>query len=373
MTPLLLFLLLLQAGSTARPQTVKPPAPTFFTSPYSLEEMKGKQAVMETTLGAVVLQLLPETAPNHVAHFMTLARDGAYTGTIFHRVVRNGIIQGGDPITKDPARVKEYGSGGMNRLRAESRTEKHTAGAVTAITFAGDEDSAGSQFMICIGDQPAFDGQYTVFARVVEGLEVVQAISAADADAEGLPRDRIAITNVTIRDTPPEPFVNESIGELASVRAILETTMGDIELQMLPDKAPVTVRRFLQMVAAGVYDGMGVHRVAADFVIQTGALYHRSQPLLASQQRFVGDLPPEFTDTPNEPGVVSMARGDDPGSGSTSFFICIGACSALTGQYTVFARVAGGMDVVNAMAAVPVTGETPVTPILVKTVRTEVR
>jgi cyclophilin family peptidyl-prolyl cis-trans isomerase len=369
-TALLLILLLFQAGSPAAPRTQKP---EFFTSPFALEDMKGKQAVMETTLGRVVLHLLPETAPNHVAHFMALARDGGYTGTIFHRVVRNGIIQGGDPITKDPARVKEYGSGGMNRLRAESRTEKHTAGAVTAITFAGNDDSAGSQFMICIGDQPAFDGQYTVFARVVEGLEVVQAISAVDADADGLPRERIAITNVTIRDTPPEPFVNETLEELASVRAILDTTMGEIELQMLPDKAPVTVRRFLQMVAGGVYDGMGVHRVAANFVIQTGALYHRAQPLLASQQRLVGNLPPEFTDTPNEPGTVSMARGDDPGSGSTSFFICIGSCSALTGQYTVFARVSGGMDVVNAMAAVPVNGEAPVTPILLKTVRTERR
>ena len=369
-TALLLILLLFQAGSPAGPRTQQP---AFFTSPFTLDDMKGKQAVMETTLGTVVLQLLPETAPNHVAHFMTLARDGGYTGTIFHRVVRNGIIQGGDPITKDPARVKEYGSGGMNRLRAESRIEKHTAGAVTAITFAGNDDSAGSQFMICIGDQPAFDGQYTVFARVVEGLEVVQAISAVDADADGLPRDRIAITNVTIRDTPPEPFVNETLGELASVRAILDTTMGEIELQMLPDKAPVTVRRFLQMVAGGVYDGIGVHRVAANFVIQTGALFHRAQPLLASQQRLVGNLPPEFTDTPNEPGIVSMARGDDPGSGSTSFFICIGACSALTGQYTVFARVTGGMDVVNAMAAVPVNGEAPVTPILLKAVRTEKR
>jgi cyclophilin family peptidyl-prolyl cis-trans isomerase len=372
-TTLLVLLLLSQGGPTARPQAAKPPQPTFFTSPYPLDEMRGKQAVMETTLGTVVLQLLPDAAPNHVAFFMTLAREGGYTGTTFHRVVRNGIVQGGDPITKDPARVKEYGSGGMNRLRAESRAEKHTSGAVTAITFPGNDDSAGSQFMICIGDQPAFDGQYTVFARVVEGLEVVQAISAVDADAEGLPRDRIAITNVTIRDTPPEPFVSETIGELASTAAILETTMGDIELQMLPDKAPVTVRRFLQMVAAGVYDGMGVHRVAANFVIQTGALYHRSQPLLASQQRLVTNLPPEFTDTLNEPGVVSMARGDDPGSGSTSFFICIGACSALTGKYTVFARVTGGMDVVKAMAAVPVNGETPVTPILVKRMRTERR
>jgi cyclophilin family peptidyl-prolyl cis-trans isomerase len=369
-TALLLLLLLVPAGSTADAPAQKT---TFFTSPFPLEEMTGKQAVVETTKGTVVMQLLPETAPNHVAHFITLAREGGYNGTIFHRVVRDGIIHGGDPITRDPARAKEYGSGGMNRLRAEGREVRHTAGAVTAVTFANEPDSAGSQFMICIGDQPAFDGQFTVFARVVEGLEVVRAISALEADADGLPRERIAINTVTIRDTPPEPFVTETAEDLASFRTILETTVGEIELQMLPDKAPVTVRRFLQMVAGGVYDGTGVHRVASNFVIQTGALLHRNQPLLASQQRLVGNLPPEFTDTPNEPGVVSMARGDDPGSGSTSFFICIGACSALTGQYTVFARVSAGMDVVNRIAGVPVSGETPVKPIVVTRARAEKR
>jgi cyclophilin family peptidyl-prolyl cis-trans isomerase len=87
----------------------------------------------------------------------------------------------------------------------------------------------------------------------------------------------------------------------------------------------------------------------------------------------VTNLPPEFTETPNEPGVVSMARGEDPGSGSTSFFICIGACSALTGQYTVFARVSAGMDIVDAISKVPVDGEMPMTPIVLTRVRAERR
>ncbi len=369
LTTVMLLLLLVQTASPGRPDS---PA-DFFTSPFPLAEMEGKQAVIETTMGPIVLQLLPETAPNHVAFFITQARNGAYEGTLFHRVVPDAIILGGDPVTRDAGRVEAFGSGGLHRLRAESRETKHTAGSVSAVTLAGDPDSAGSQFVICVGPQPSFDGEYTVFAQVVEGLEVVQAISTVEANADGLPRDRIEIKGVTIRDTPPEPFVNETVDELASFRTILETTMGEIELEMLPAKAPVTVRRFLQMVAGGVYDGMGVHRVAANFVIQTGALFYRNQPLLASQQRLVGDLPPEFTDTPNEPGIVSMARGDDPGSGSTSFFICIGACSALTGQYTVFARVSRGMDVVEAMATVPVNGETPITPITVVRVRTEKR
>lgn len=358
-----LTLLLAQARPAA------PPPAEFFTSPFTIDQMRGKQAVVETTMGTIVMQLLPESAPNHVAHFMTLAAEGAYEGTIFHRVIRNGMIQGGDPISRDPARVEEYGSGGGRRLRAESRDERHTAGAVSAVLVPGDPDSGGMQFFICATDQPGIDGQYTVFARVVEGLEVVQAISAVNANAEGLPDERVAITRVTIRDTPAEPFVNETVEELAAYKAVLETTRGTIELDLLPDKAPVTVRRFLQMVAAGVYDGIAVHRVAPNFVIQTGALYYRSQPLLASQQRLIGNLPPEFTDTPNEPGIVSMARGAEPDSGSTSFFICIGSCRALDGQYTVFARVSAGMGVVEDIARVPLDGETPVTPIFMTRVR----
>ena len=370
LTVVLLLLTSLQAGPGPRTQA---PAPDFFTSPFTLEEMAGTQAVVETTRGTIVMQLLPETAPNHVAHFITLAREGAYTGTIFHRVVPNGIIQGGDPFSAAPARVAEYGSGGMRRLRAEGREVHHAAGAVTAVTFADEPDSAGSQFIICIGEQPAFDGLFTVFARVVDGMEVVQDIASAEASADGLPNERIAITGITIRDTPPDPFVDESVADLAAYRAILETTMGRIELDLLPDKAPVTVRRFLQMVAGGVYDGMLIHRVAANFVIQTGSPFYRQEPLRASQQRFVGNLPPEFTDTPNEPGIVSMARGDAPDSGSTSFFICIGACAPLTGQYTVFARVSGGQDVVDAIAKVPVEGEMPVTPIVLTRVYAERR
>ncbi len=333
--------------------------------------MSGKQAVVETSGGTFVVQLLPESAPNHVALFMSLAREGAYAGTTFHRVIRYGMIQGGDPLSKDPAKTAEYGTGGLNRLRAESKAEKATAGAVAAVLLQGQPDSAGAQFFICVSDQPGIEGQYTIFGRVVDGIEVVQQISATDADTDGRPRGRITITAVTIRDTPPEPFVNDTVADLATYRTVVETSMGRIELELLPDKAPETVRAFLRMAAAGVYDGIKVHRVAANFVIQTGALAFRDTPLLAKQQSLVGNLPPEFTDTPNVPGVVSMARGADPGSGSTSFFICIGACRPLDNQYSVFARVVGGAEVVAAIAAVPVDGEAPRTPITMTRVRVE--
>ena len=359
----LLTCLALGLGARAGRAGQAPADEGYFTATLPLDAMTGKQAVMETTRGTIVLQLLPEHAPMHVAHFIEMAQSGQYEGTIFHNVVAQGIIQGGDPISKDPDRTAEYGSGGLNRLRDEARTEPHLAGSVSTVTLPGQPDSGGMQFIICVGDQPGLDGQFTVFARVVEGLEVVEAISELPANADGLPNERVAITSITIRDTPPEPFTTETDAELADFRVVLETTMGSIELEMRPDLAPVTVRRFLQWVAAGIYDGMLVFRVAPDFVIQTGAAFHRSEPLLASQQALIEPLPPEFTDTPNEPGTVSIARDTDPNSGSTSFFICTGACTALTGQYTVFARVSGGQDVVDAIAGVPVEGERPLTPI----------
>ncbi len=339
--------------------------PVYFQSPYPMAEVRGKQAVVETTAGTFVIQLLPDAAPNHVGLFVKLARDGAFTGTIFHRVLRYGLIQGGDPLSRDPARVAQYGQGGLNQLRFEPNSEKHTAGAVSAVLQPGQRDSAGAQFFVCISDQPTLDGQYTVFGRVVEGLEVAQAISAVAANTAGLPNARVEIKSVTIRDTPPEPFVNESVAELATHRVTLETTMGEIELEMLPDKAPETVRRFLRLARAGVYDGTAVHRVVPNFVIQTGALAYRATPISATQQKLVVNMPPEFTDTPNVPGIVSIARGDDPNSGSTSFFVCVGECRSLDGKFAVFARVSKGMDVVTAIAAVPVDGETPRTPVTV--------
>jgi peptidyl-prolyl cis-trans isomerase B (cyclophilin B) len=350
--------------------------PAFFTSPYPLDEMKNKQAVIETDMGTFVIQLLPEAAPNHVGHFLKLARDGAYSGTIFHRVIRYGIIQGGDPWSKDPARTADYGKGGLNELKAELNPEKHSAGAVAAVLTPGNRDSAGAQFFICATDQPALDGQYTVFGRVVEGLEVVQQISAADADTNGAPKTRITIRSVTIRDTPPpkvEPFVNDTPAQLGAYRAVLETSKGAIELQMLADVAPETVRNFLRLAEAGVYDGVAVHRVVPNFVIQTGALGYRGAPLTAAQQKLVHNLQPEFSNTPNVPGVVSMARGDDPASASTSFFVCVGECHSLDGKYTVFGRVTAGMDVLNAIANAPVDGETPKEEISLKNVRIERR
>src|SRR5688572_26417804 len=172
----------------------KPAAPRtiFFTTALPESELRNKQAVLETSLGTIVIDLLPEAAPNHVAHFITRAREGAYDGTTFHRVIAMGIVQGGDPISKDPAQAAKYGTGGLGVLRFEENTEKHTRGAVSAVLVPGRRDSGGSQFFISVSDQPALDGQYTVFGRLAEGLTVAQKISTVGAD-NTVPRERVEI------------------------------------------------------------------------------------------------------------------------------------------------------------------------------------
>ena len=328
------------------------------------ERARAMQAVLETTLGTIVFDLLAAAAPNHVAHFIAQARAGAYDGTAFHRVIALGIVQGGDPLSKDPAQKEKYGTGGLGVLKFEANDEKHTRGAVSAVLVPGKRDSAGSQFFICITDQPALDGQYTVFARVAEGINVAQKISMVPADAKAVPAERIEITRVTIREKPaaePEPFSTEGVEELGARRAVIETAMGDITVEFFPDRAPEHVRNFLRLAQAGVYDGTAFHRVARGFVIQGGHLPTRREPLEERQQAFVRNLQPEFNDTPHEKGTLSMARLDDPASASTSFFIVTARTPALDGTYTVFGRVVAGMEVVEQIEQVPVNGETPVT------------
>jgi len=167
---------------------------------------------------------------------------------------------------------------------------------------------------------------------------------------------------VTTRDRPaaqPAPFAEATVAELAAYRAVLATTSGAITIEFMPELAPEHVRNFLRLASVGVFDGMTFHRVVEGMLVQSGWLGSRGRPLDERQQRVVATLQPEFSETPHVRGIVSMARGDDPASADTSFFICTGTVSALDGEYTVFGRVVDGMATVDAIASLPLDGETP--------------
>ena len=370
-----LLLTLLSIGVLHSSDAIQQKRPTAsnvpFTTPLSVAEMSNKQALVNTSAGSFVIDLMPDLAPNHVGYFIKLAREGAYNGTTFHRVIRYGIIQGGDPLSKDPAKASAYGTGGLGVLKAEITNERATRGAVAAVIQPGKPDSAGAQFFVCVTDQPALDGKYTIFGRVSEGLDVVAKISAAEANAEGVPAGRIEINSITIRDTPPtepEPFANETAAQLGAHRALLETSAGPITIEFFPDKAPETVRNFLRLAELRVYDGMTFHRVVRGFAIQTGAVTSRG-PLTDKQQKYVRQVKGELNDTKHVKGIVSMAHGGDPNTATTSFFIVTADAPSLDGKYTAFGRGVDGMQVVETIEQAPVAGETPVNRIELKSVR----
>jgi cyclophilin family peptidyl-prolyl cis-trans isomerase len=137
----------------------------------------GTEAVVETPKGSFTIRLLPEVAARHAALFVKTAKAGGYDGTTFHRVIMGGIIQGGDPLTKAPAKASQYGTGGLGLLKAEVSERPFVRGTVAAVRRPSSMDSAGTQFFVCLQPQPSLAGQYTVFGEVVSGMEVVDQIS----------------------------------------------------------------------------------------------------------------------------------------------------------------------------------------------------
>jgi peptidyl-prolyl cis-trans isomerase B (cyclophilin B) len=140
-----------------------------------------KTATIETTKGTIVLELFDEEAPGTVKNFEKLANEEFYDGTRFHRVIANFMIQGGDPLSKDP-NDRRAGTGGPGyRIKCETHrnVHRHVAGTLS-MAHAG-KDTGGSQFFICHAPQPHLDKVHTVFGQVTTGMDVVNAIKQGDA------------------------------------------------------------------------------------------------------------------------------------------------------------------------------------------------
>lgn len=160
-----------------------------------------------------------------------------------------------------------------------------------------------------------------------------------------------------------EPFEGASVEALGAQCVKLETDAGTIELKLIPEVAPETVRNFLNLAATGFYDTTTFSRVVKNFVIQGGNISTRETitPELAARAR--RKIPDEPSSVKHVRGIVSMARPDTPNSATTNFFILVGTGSHLDGKFSAFGRVTRGMDVVDAINQAAVEGERPLTPV----------
>ncbi len=156
--------------------------------------MKG---VIDTNFGKIVIEFFPEDAPKTVENFVKLAKSSFYDGMLFHRVIPGFMIQGGDPNTKSNNR-RAWGTGGPGyTIKAEFNSRSHERGIVS-MARAQDPDSAGSQFFIVVKDSKFLDKQYTVFGKVVEGMDVADKIVNLKRDGNDAPLQDAKMNKVYI-------------------------------------------------------------------------------------------------------------------------------------------------------------------------------
>jgi peptidyl-prolyl cis-trans isomerase B (cyclophilin B) len=146
----------------------------------------------------------------------------------------------------------------------------------------------------------------------------------------------------------------------------LDTDAGMIVTEMFPDVAPESVRNFLNLAATRAFDTTTFHRVVKDFVIQGGNLATSERWGLELAARMARKLPDEPGVVKHVRGILSMARGDEPNSASTSFFILVSDAHHLDGKFSAFGRVVKGMEVVDAINHADVDGEKPAKPVHIK-------
>ncbi|MGA2750121.1 MAG: peptidylprolyl isomerase [Verrucomicrobiota bacterium] len=160
-------------------------------------------AILKTSAGEMVIEFWPEVAPKTVENFISLARKGFYDGTCFHRIVKGFMIQGGDPLTKDPAAEQRWGTGDPGyKLKAEFNERPHVRGVIS-MARSQDPDSAGCQFFICLADARFLDRQYTAFGKLSKGDEVLGKIGdtptkRGPGGENSRPSSRVSLESVTI-------------------------------------------------------------------------------------------------------------------------------------------------------------------------------
>jgi peptidyl-prolyl cis-trans isomerase B (cyclophilin B) len=163
------------------------------------EKMNSNEvAVIRTSEGEMVVEFWTDVAPKTVENFKTLAKKGFYDGTCFHRVIKDFMIQGGDPLTKDPAQEARWGTGDPGyKIKAEFNDRHHDRG-VLSMARSNNPDSAGSQFFICHGNPRFLDQQYTAFGKLIKGDDVLEKIATTPTHAPDRPNKRMAVESIKI-------------------------------------------------------------------------------------------------------------------------------------------------------------------------------
>lgn len=156
------------------------------------------KATFNTSKGNIVIELNDQETPATVANFTKLANEGFYNGTKFHRVIKNFMIQGGDPNSKDDSKTHLWGTGGPGYKFNDEITPGNSNGAGTISMANAGPNTNGSQFFINLVDNNYLDRRHTVFGKVTEGMDVVEAIGIVPTNAGDRPVEAVVVNSITI-------------------------------------------------------------------------------------------------------------------------------------------------------------------------------
>jgi cyclophilin family peptidyl-prolyl cis-trans isomerase len=158
--------------------------------------------VVKTTKGDITIGLFGKDAPKTVENFLKLSKDGTYAGTRFHRVIKDFMIQGGDPLSKDDSKASVWGTGGPGyKFEDEINSNKLVRGTL-AMANSGPNTNGSQFFIVTLSETPWLDGKHTAFGKVISGMEVVDAIEATKTLPGDRPAEPIAITSVVVGSDP---------------------------------------------------------------------------------------------------------------------------------------------------------------------------
>ncbi|KAK5077334.1 Peptidyl-prolyl cis-trans isomerase-like 1 [Lithohypha guttulata] len=150
--------------------------------------------LLETSMGSIVVELYNDHAPKTCRNFFTLAQRGYYNGTIFHRIIPDFMIQGGDPTGTGRGGSSIYGEKFEDEIKP---TLKHTGAGILSMANSG-PNTNGSQFFITLAPTPWLDGKHTIFGRVKSGMKLVQRMGLIKTDAEDRPLDEVKIVKASV-------------------------------------------------------------------------------------------------------------------------------------------------------------------------------
>ncbi len=158
------------------------------------------KATLQTNHGDIVIDFFDKQTPATVANFVKLAKEGFYNGIKFHRVIKDFMIQGGDPLTKDDTKTHMWGTGGPGYKFADEITAGNSNALGTISMANAGPNTNGSQFFINLRDNHFLNSKHTAFGQVVAGMEVARAIEAAPTNPSDRPLEHVVINNVVIED-----------------------------------------------------------------------------------------------------------------------------------------------------------------------------